>query len=334
MPILAVTELFAGISWDPGIRGILTVAVGVAVLIGSVYLLLATNVGARLGLMVALTGLFGWCAILTLFWWISPPGIGPRGEGGAWQPVEIVVDDGSVPETEVVDSLPTPEQLPSPEEILAVHPELAQEYPNGFVLSDLAANNPDIIQEFVIDAPGEAPQSIEDLLGDWRITGTSSAGEAQAAADVALVDAGVFGATNEYEHLDTFQYGGKPTRLEYCPDAEGGSLLPDDPICRVQYKLKKLFTFTHPTHYAVVRVQAVVPQETQPGEAPPLPVVDESQPIVEVVLVRDLGDVRLIPFLYFVISLSLFVIFAWMLHSRDKTLMKNKALAEAAAEGD
>ncbi len=51
-------------------------------------------------------------------------------------------------------------------------------------------------------------------------------------------------------------------------------------------------------------------------------------------LVRDLGDVRLIPFLYFVISLSLFVIFAWILHNRDKILMKNKALAEAAAKGD
>ena len=55
---------------------------------------------------------------------------------------------------------------------------------------------------------------------------------------------------------------------------------------------------------------------------------------MSVVLVRDLGDVRLIPFLYFVISLSLFVIFAWTLHNRDKILMKNKALAEAAAKGD
>ncbi len=54
MPILAMTELFAGISWDPGIRGILTVAVGVAVLMGSVYLILATNTGARLGMLIAL----------------------------------------------------------------------------------------------------------------------------------------------------------------------------------------------------------------------------------------------------------------------------------------
>ena len=85
-------------------------------------------------------------------------------------------------------------------------------------------------------------------------------------------------------------------------------------------------------HYAVVQVQPVIAQETKAGEAPPLPVADPSKPVVSVVLVRDLGDVRLIPFLYFVISLSLFILFAWTLHNRDKTLMKNKALAEAAAE--
>jgi len=33
-----------------------------------------------------------------------------------------------------------------------------------------------------------------------------------------------------------------------------------------------------------------------------------------------------------VISLSLFILFAWALHSRDKTLMKNKELA--ASKGD
>lgn len=43
--LASLNTVFAGISWDPGIRGILTVAVGVAVLMGSVYILLATNTG-------------------------------------------------------------------------------------------------------------------------------------------------------------------------------------------------------------------------------------------------------------------------------------------------
>jgi len=320
--MLAMINLFAGIGWNPGVRGILVVSVGVAVLVGSVYILLATNMGARLGMLLALTGLFGWLTILTLFWWISPPAIGPRGINASWTPVEIIVNDGSIPRTEVVSSLINPNELPTSQEILAAHPELAQEYPNGFLLSDLQANNPDIIKEVLPS----------DQLNGWRLTPSSSAGESQAAADTALINAKLFTANTDYKKLNVWEFGGKPTRLQYCPNAKGGNFLPDDPICRLQYKLSKLFTFNHPVHYAVVQVQPVIAQETKPGEAPPLPVVDPSKPVVSVVLVRDLGDVRLIPFLYFVISLSLFIIFAWTLHNRDKTLMKNKALAEAAAK--
>ncbi len=314
-------SLFAGLAFDPAIRGVLVVAVGVAVLMGSVYLLLATNLGSRLGLLVAFTGLFGWLTILTLFWWISPPAIGPRGNNASWVPVEIYINGSGEPaQTEPVNGLVDPADLPSTDQILADHPELATEYPNGFLLADLQANNPEILAEYLD----------KESLNGWRLVGSSSAGESQAAADVALVDAGFFTGPTEYKKLNTFEYGGKPTREEYCPDAQGGDFLPDDVICRIQYKLTKTFTLHHPTHYAVVQVQPVITQVAKPGEPPPLPVVDETKPVYSVVLVRDLGDVRLIPFLYFIISASLFVLFAWVLHNRDKTLMKNKADAEAA----
>jgi len=321
--MLATVNLFAGLAFNPGIRGILVVAVGVAVLMGSVYILLATNTGSRLGMLIALTGLFGWLTVLTLFWWISPPAIGPRGNNASWTPVEVVVNDGSVAKTEVVSSLVNPNDLPTAEAILAQYPELEKEYPNGFQLSDLKANNPDILESVLPS----------DSLNGWRLTPSSSAGEAQAAADTALINAKIFTANTEYKKLNVWEFGGKPTRQQYCPNAKGGSFLPDDPICRVQYKLNKLFS-SHPTHYAVVQVQPVIAQETKAGEAPPTPIVDQSKPVISEVLVRDLGDVRLIPFLYFVISLSLFILFAWTLHNRDKILMKNKAVAEAAAKGD
>ena len=41
-------QIIAGIAWNPGIQGILVVLTGVAILCGSIYLLLATNMGARL----------------------------------------------------------------------------------------------------------------------------------------------------------------------------------------------------------------------------------------------------------------------------------------------
>jgi len=315
--MLATINLFAGLAWNPGVRGILVVAVGVAVLMGSVYIILATNTGARLGMLLSLAGLFGFMTILTFFWWLSPPAIGPRGNNPSWQPVEVWINDGSTPETDEVLKLVNPDDLPTQAEVEAQFPELVDEYPNGWSFSDLQANNPEVLDTIIPDGS----------LNGWRVTAASSAGEAQAAADTALIDNQIFTANTEYKKLTVWEFGGKPRRTDACDDS--------DMLCRAKFRVERLLTFwDHPTHYAVVQVQPVIPQEAKVGEAPPVPVVDPDQPVVSVVLVRELGDVRLIPFLYFVISLSLFIIFAWVLHNRDKTLMKNKAMAEATTEGD
>ena len=50
--------LIALVGWDPVITGYLAVLISVLVLCGSVYLLLATNLGVRLGFLVAWTGLW------------------------------------------------------------------------------------------------------------------------------------------------------------------------------------------------------------------------------------------------------------------------------------
>jgi hypothetical protein len=317
--------LFAGLAFNPGFKGILVVATGVAVLGGSIYLLLATNMGARLGLLVAFAGLFGWLTILTLTWWIQPPGNGPRGTNPSWKPVEIYVTGGGNPQTEVLASLPT--EMVSPAQIIADHPEMLKDFPDPTQasLTDIAGAFPDILAQYVTKAD----------LGGWRITPASSAGEAQAAADVALTtNSGFFEATTDYKKLSVFEFGGKPSRDEYCPNEQHPhNLVPDDVICRIQYKFNKLVDFKHPPHFAVVQVQQVIPQETPEGAAPPTPIVDESKPVISVVLVRDLGNVRLLPAIYFVICFSLFVVFVLLLHYRDKTLQKNLAEAEAEAVG-
>jgi hypothetical protein len=310
---------FAGIAWDPHLRGALAVITAVAILCGSVYLLLGTNLGARLGLLVALAGLAGFMVIITLLWWIAPPGIGPKGDSPSWTAVEVFVNDGTqVARTEVADGLPAPEDFPTEDQILAENPDLATDFPNGFTLSDLQGSHPEVVEQY-----------LEELeLNGWSVVSTSSAGEAQAAADAALVNAGFFSAATEYKKLNAFDYGGKPSRLDDCPDAEGGSFFPSDPICRVTHWARNTLTFSHPPHYQIVQVQQVVPQEARAGEPPPIPEVDPNAPVISVVLVRDLGFVRLIPFLYFVISLTLFIFFVTVLHYRDKTLMRNREEAE------
>jgi hypothetical protein len=84
--VLALT-----LSWDPTIRGYLVVATGVVVLCGSVYMLLATNTGVRLGFLIAVAGLTGWMTIMGTAWWLY--GIGWVGEAASWKVREVVVSD-------------------------------------------------------------------------------------------------------------------------------------------------------------------------------------------------------------------------------------------------
>jgi hypothetical protein len=77
------------ITWDPGLRGILVVLIGIAVLMGSVYLLLATNLGARVGILVTVAGLSGWLMLMGIVWAIY--GIGDKGPVPSWKVEEMVV---------------------------------------------------------------------------------------------------------------------------------------------------------------------------------------------------------------------------------------------------
>ena len=54
-------------------------------LCGSIYLILATNLGARLGFLVTLAGLTGWLLLMGIIWMIY--GIGLKGPEPSWEAV-------------------------------------------------------------------------------------------------------------------------------------------------------------------------------------------------------------------------------------------------------
>jgi len=54
--------------WYPTILGILVVVAAVGLFCGSIYLLLGTNLGARLGFLAAFTGVSGFMVLLTVLW--------------------------------------------------------------------------------------------------------------------------------------------------------------------------------------------------------------------------------------------------------------------------
>jgi hypothetical protein len=351
--------LYAGLSFDPAIKGILTVLVGATILFGSVYLILATNTGARLGLLLTISGLAGFLSILTLYWWVSPPGNGPRGTDPSWHATEIYVNqrDGAQGQarTAQLNQLPAPYDLPTAAQVIDEHPELREQLiakPENTSLSDIAgidATNKDgthvvganiLKQYFGLDTvQGETVDSAAgQKLQGWKVVNTSNAGDAAAGADAALVAQGTFKDATEYKRLNAFEWNEEQQLADACPDAvssstEKASLIPRDPLCRVEFRIRHTFSLWHPPRYMVIQIQPVVAQPAVAGQAPPVPKVDPDQPVISVVMVRDEGNVRAKPAYFFVICFSVFVASTLMLHWRDKTLQQHLAEAEAERTG-
>ncbi|MEO1061461.1 MAG: hypothetical protein AAFZ07_08580 [Actinomycetota bacterium] len=104
--------VLAFVPWDPWIIGVLSVLIGVLVLCGSVYLLLATNTGVRLGFLLAWTGFFAWMFLLGIIWWIYA--IGLVGDLPEWEVDEVLTGDGvAFSEIEAVRDLPVIEATES-----------------------------------------------------------------------------------------------------------------------------------------------------------------------------------------------------------------------------
>ncbi len=86
--------------WYPTIVGILVVAAAIALFCGSIYVLLATNLGARLGFLAAFTGLMGFMVLLTVLWMTTTSPLNTlRGTIPAWEVQQVVssLHDKSVP---------------------------------------------------------------------------------------------------------------------------------------------------------------------------------------------------------------------------------------------
>ncbi len=352
---MEAVDLFAGLAWDPEIRGFLAVLTGVVVLMGSVWLLLATNTGTRLGTLIALAGFFGWMTIMAAIWWIY--GIGYRGDAPTWQEVEIVegfdseghLTFAALDEAEQLRSedLPTAHELvvsayaglsgvSDPEmrtEIETANLEfgvvtvadLTADQIEGLDVQEIAAlaaeehakNEATTLSELAAVAPSLIDQDDAEL-GGWELLSTAQAGEAQASAIAMLLESGdfPFSTQNEFKILDAFTIGGKRG-------------LPSDPSRwdRIETQIRTALTLKHPTRYGIVQMQAVLPEsiDNLPGQAPKRPIADPNEPVVSVVMIRDLGNLRLVPALVTLGSLLIFLALCYMLHERDKVVMARVA---------
>lgn len=94
----------AEFSWDPQVRGIVIVLLALLVLPGSVFLITSTNVGARMGFLVTVAGLSGFCALLGLLWTFNAGGL--VGRSPSWKPLEIAAGPPGASIAEGTDGLP------------------------------------------------------------------------------------------------------------------------------------------------------------------------------------------------------------------------------------
>ena len=422
--IAQLASIIAGIGWEPEIRGALTVAVAGAVLIGSVWLLLVTNTGTRLGSLIALAGFWGWMVIMGIIWWIYGIGIADQASRPVWEVHEINADEPGadslvgIQESQLgnVSNLPDPNCFPDvapfgstdvgsfseaaintrsncnsraiellmafdgPERQSVLQELLNPQKDSGKIvvgdggqlsMDDGAITDPDDlfrtlisrhdeeIREGVVDrvavirgadendprvlegeALEEEVQSLIDRrntrinaltlsaldavgpaivnwgveqdyvqLNGWNLLSTAESGEAVASATEGITSEGVFDG-HEFIVLDSFQQGGKPVRNG------------DGMFTRIWHKITSTARITHPTNYAVVQAQVAVDKEAVPGELPPLPEAEPEAATVSVVMIRNLGNLRLVPAIFTVISLLAFLASCLALHYRDLELMR------------
>ena len=134
-------------------------------------------------------------------------------------------------------------------------------------------------------------------------------GQATAAADEILItETAKFTANSDYKVVAVY-------------DKDGGSC--------PKWGVFDFFAWFHRPHWAIVKVQPVIPQETEPGRAPPTPIPDPKAPPVYVVMERDLGTQRVPPATVTIASGIIFAICLYLLHRREKLVNQHVSEGEA-----
>ena len=394
-----------GISWDPELRGFLTVALAATLLMGTVWLLLVLNTGLRLGSMLALAGLFGWFTIMATIWWLH--GIGYTGDSPAWEYQGTFSDPAGAEAFGIEDAyIATVGDLPDPNcETGRIFPAaetgwtfsppapgclpraiaLIMQYPGADraqvvtavatvdvdgIRARLAERNvlldttdPRYLDADAFDAAvgaqvaieanridhlslsilaATAPQVIDwaetvgylDLRG-WDLLSTAESGEATASAEAIMTERETFAfvpttvttadgvkepsVSPLFVFEDTFRRGGKPK-----PASDDGLW------ARVANKIGNSARITHPPNYAVVQARPAVPKAQVLGEAPPLPEPDRNGETISIVMVRNLGDLRLVPALVAIGSALIFLTLVLSLHWRDLRFRREQESLEGA----
>lgn len=267
--------------WYPTILGVLVVVAAVALFCGTPYLLLATNMGSRLGFLVATACLSGLMVLISLLWLTNP------------SPVNTL--KGRIPAWVAVQSIE-----------------------NG----DLAKANSAAVRDIDNSGRKASEADITNLKAavdsNLILTKNEQTGEILSGAEGKFA---VYTAATDYLVKKNQLTGGGGIFSQVSVDVGGGW-----PWIHVSL---------HKPLYAVVTTckvdPALAPEEVPFGAKPPVPkCADDTRQLL--VLRRDLGSLRVPPFVAFIAFSLLFGLTLLSLHWRERDLQEQAAKVTGEAD--
>lgn len=323
--------MLANFEYSVFIRGILFPVIMFVILCGSSYMIMATNMGNRLGFLVAAAGLAGWMFLMSTVWMMY--GIGLRGKDPTWHVTDVITGTNNLtvssnPDVADLATVPFQSSWCKSDADVTANPDYqkAEKLPDGIAKTRAAR-----AAEQVVEARFAATRAKVKKSTGWEpmCTGSGQRGDGQATVDATLVrkksdptrtPQALFAESTQYQSISAFRQGGQ----------------------NYLFKVRKhKFFLRHSPHWFVMQVQPLKTQEVEepvlgPGrvqllneDGSPqvtkteqiLKEVDPAKPITTVVMLRDQGSRRRPSFLLALFSGALFAILASVLHQRDKQVM-------------
>jgi hypothetical protein len=296
-----IALITAALKWDPTIRGILFPAIQFIILCGASYMILSTNVGNRLGFLLANAAFWGWMALMCIVWLIY--GIGLKGKDPSWKGQEAI--------TNIADA----------------------QFDKLRALGKAEGVVPSLVPLTEKQAEAAAKKPARTIAG-WREIkdGTPTRGEASSATDayvkkkVAAGGAALFPEKGGpfYKSVAAWDTGGAQF-IKLRPRLETGGKWYNPADYRFMGLLHK------PRHYVEVLQPYKLNSKNEPIlDAKQKPILDEKAKPIFVHSIRDLGNKRRPAWLILFASLILLLISVTTLHARDKQLMAYRSKAKAA----
>jgi hypothetical protein len=287
--------LAATFTWDPFIRGVVILVLFIVLLPGSVYLVLSTDVGARLGFLLMAAGMSGMLCLLAILW-IPLASTADVGRPNSWKPLEVLTGDYAKQITvKSAASLPV-DNLASTK---APTKDLKTRH-WYWPLQTCSDSGWHKIDPSLINDPESEADKV--LVAN---TAASSVGPALTSP---------FSAATDYVYVDGFQIG-----------QNGGCLF-------AVSRHKIYMPLARGAHIVVLRVKPTLPVLNL-GGAPPAAQPDPNGAYTYVVMERNLGSVRQ-PQALLAISMGItFLVICYVLHTRDKEKEQAEAAGAGGSGG-